>query len=216
MAVYHAFQSHDVALKGVLERLVVDSSLHARFLNTLARVEYLGAQSHIEGVSLERLSKATLQLNVEGTRHAWMLKKLACRLDRMVADSFGHQATVSGDVWDQYRLAVSRDVEEVLGVDTVESHQSDGHRQVCAAWCLLHRMVELYRAYEPLLAASGIPNVVAVIIDDKHAHLETMASNLFATDASFARHFDTLRDREYSRFREVWSHIEACVEVAAA
>ena len=216
MTAHQVFKPKVIALESALERLVVDSSLHARFLNTLSRLEFLEAQRGIASVDLHVFRKETLQFHVEGTRHAWMFKKLACRLDGTVADSFGHQATFAGDAWDEYQAALESAVNTTLQEASATLATVESGARTCASWLAAHRLTELYSVYEPMLAASGIPNVVAVIIEDKLVHIESLGDQLAALDDGLSSNLEVLSDVESNCFRRFWGHIEACVEVAAA
>ena len=77
-------QAADIEVGSALERIVAQPAIHARFINTLSRLEYVGARKLMKSQDSSGLDRETLQHLVEETRHAWMLKKLACRLDASV------------------------------------------------------------------------------------------------------------------------------------
>ena len=68
-------QAADVEVGSALERIVAQPAIHARFINTLSRLEYVGARKLMKSQDSSGLDRETLQHLVEETRHAWMLKK---------------------------------------------------------------------------------------------------------------------------------------------
>ena len=77
-----ACASHDNAsrTRAVLDRVVVEPRLHARFVNTLSRLEYVGVRKILKSRRSERLDIDGLQHILDEAVHALRLKKAAVAL----------------------------------------------------------------------------------------------------------------------------------------
>ena len=64
----------------LLDRIVVDREAHARFVNTLARLEYVGVRKILKSRRSERIDLDGLQHILDEAVHALRLKKAAVAL----------------------------------------------------------------------------------------------------------------------------------------
>jgi hypothetical protein len=64
----------------LLDRIVVDADLHARFVNTLSRLEYVGVRKILKSRRSERIGLDGLQHILDEAVHALRLKKAAVAL----------------------------------------------------------------------------------------------------------------------------------------
>ncbi len=92
--------------------------LHARFVNTLARLEYVGVRKILKSRRAERLDLDGLQHILDEAVHALRLKKAAAALGRRAASTsgtFADGATLAGDAGETYLQALDHRAEEALG-----------------------------------------------------------------------------------------------------
>src|ERR1043165_2351782 len=77
-----ACAAHDNAARTrrLLDRIVVDREAHARFVNTLARLEYVGVRKILKSRRSGRLGPGGLQHILDEAVHALRLKKAAVAL----------------------------------------------------------------------------------------------------------------------------------------
>src|SRR6188474_947111 len=77
-----ACASHDNAARTrrLLDRIVVDAPLHARFVNTLSRLEYVGVRKILKSRRSEHIGLDGLQHILDEAVHALRLKKAAVAL----------------------------------------------------------------------------------------------------------------------------------------
>ena len=64
----------------LLDRIVPDAQLHARFVNTLARMEYVGVRKILKSRRAEHLDLDGIQHILDEAVHAMRLKKAASAL----------------------------------------------------------------------------------------------------------------------------------------
>lgn len=161
-------------LERLLATIVEDGALHARFLNTLSRLEYVGVRKMLKARRADQLDLDGLQHILEEAVHATRLKKLA----RSVApagvcvETFGAEHTLCGDAAEAYFQAVDAAVLEIVG---------GKHPEACYA--LTSTAIEvrarcLYPAYQAALEEGGSRVSVASILTDEEQHLQQMAATL--------------------------------------
>ena len=210
------YNAATISVTDALERIVADPSIHARFLNTLSRLEYVGARKLMKSQDSGDLSKDTLQHLVEETRHAWMLKKLACRLDSSVAAGFSAELTVAGDEGEAYFQALDAEVTKTVTLSDASELSLRKLHYLYTSWLVELRAVAFYSAYEPLLSKAQVPNVLSGILGDETHHLEAMQKSIEAADPLFKNNIAHLIETEATIFQRFWREVEACVQVAAA
>ena len=216
MKVTNEYNAVNVPVREALERIVREPAVHARFLNTLSRLEYVGARKLMKSQDSADLSKNTLQHLVEETRHAWMLKKLACRIDPSVADGFSAELTVAGDEGEAYFQALDAEVSKTVTLSDASALSLGKLHYLYTSWLVELRAVAFYTAYEPLLREAQVPNVLSGILGDESHHLGAMQQSIEEADPLFQSHIDHLIQTEAALFQSFWREVEACVQVAAA
>src|SRR5262245_35092134 len=113
-----ACASHDNAVRTrrLLDRIVTDRETHARFVNTLARLEYVGVRKIIKSRRSERIGLDGLQHILDEAVHALRLKKAAVALAGSGDGvwTFADGATLAGNAGESYLQALDRRAEEAL------------------------------------------------------------------------------------------------------
>ena len=157
----------------MLERMVRDPALHSRFLNTLARLEYVGVRKILKSRRAERLDLEGLRHILEESVHALRLKKFAHAVAPPGAriETFSNEHTLEGDAAERYFQSVDRAATEATG-DNAE-----------ACYWLTSTAIEIrarsfYPTYQRVLRESGSSISVLSIIADEKEHLLQMSSQL--------------------------------------
>ncbi len=216
MKTTNTYQAADVEVASALKRIVAQPTVHARFINTLSRLEYVGARKLMKSQDSSELDRETLQHLVEETRHAWMLKKLACRLDASVSDGYGRDHTLAGDEGERYFQSLDAEVSKTVTLSDASALSLGKLHYLYTSWLVELRAVCFYSAYEPMLKAADVPNVLSGILGDETHHLTAMQRSIEAADPLFENHIKHLIDAEAELFQSFWREVEACVQVAAA
>ena len=209
-------QAADIEVGSALERIVAQPAIHARFINTLSRLEYVGARKLMKSQDSSELDRETLQHLVEETRHAWMLKKLACRLDASVEAGYGAEHTLAGDEGEHYFQSLDGEVSRTVTLSDASALSLGKLHYLYTSWLVELRAVSFYTAYEPLLKAADVPNVLSGILGDETHHLTAMQRSIESADPLFESHIEHLIQAEAELFQNFWRKVEACVQVAAA
>jgi hypothetical protein len=106
----------DGSLAALLDRIIAQPREHARMLNTLSRLEYVGVRKMLKTRRAERLNLDGLQHVLDETVHALRLKKAAlalagaCETVESVA-TFSDADTLAGDAAENYLQGVDHAAE---------------------------------------------------------------------------------------------------------
>ncbi|HET6148984.1 MAG TPA: hypothetical protein VFH68_15710 [Polyangia bacterium] len=166
-------------LEDLLDRIIPQPALHARFVNTLARMEYVGVRKMLKSRRAERIDLDGLQHLLDEAVHALRLKKAATALGAASAagvTTFSDADTLAGDAGEGYFQALDRRAE-------VELATFDGAERAEANYLLTSAAIEVraqafYPIYEQRLRAHGAPFSVSAITKDEDRHLEEMSQRL--------------------------------------
>src|SRR5581483_3981164 len=123
-------------LTALLDRIIPRPDLHARFVNTLARLEYVGVRKMLKSRRAERLDLDGLQHLLDEAVHALRLKKAATALAAAggaAVTTFADGDTLAGEAGEAYFQALDRHAELALapaesGGPLREAEPSDGAR----------------------------------------------------------------------------------------
>jgi len=97
----------------LLDRIIARPRDHARLLNTLSRLEYVGVRKMLKSRRAERLDLDGLEHLLDETIHALRLKKAALALadDRLAIATYGAGHTLAGEAGEAYMQGVDRAAE---------------------------------------------------------------------------------------------------------
>ena len=200
-----ACASHDNAARTrrLLDRIVVDRELHARFVNTLSRLEYVGVRKILKSRRSERIALDGLQHILDEAVHALRLKKAAVALAGAggAVATFADDATLAGDAGEGYLQALDRRAEEAL-LEVPPAERGEANYRLTSAAVEVRAQV-FYPIYDDCLRDSGAGFSVAAISKDEDRHLEEMAAGLERTLPDWRRHLEAVLAAEealYARF----------------
>src|SRR5580698_92804 len=165
----------------LLERILPDPKLHARFVNTLARLEYIGVRKILKSRRSERLDLDGLQHILDEAVHALRLKKAAASLGGASGTdvrTFAAGATLAGDAAENYLQALDHRAEEALA-DLPEAERAEANYLLTSAAVEVRAQV-FYPLYERILKTCDAGFSVAAISKDEDRHLDEMAAGLGA------------------------------------
>jgi hypothetical protein len=164
----------------LLDRIISQPALHARLVNTLARMEYVGVRKILKSRRSEHLDLDGLQHMLDETVHALRLKKgaLALAADPAKVATFSEADTLAGDAGEGYLQEVDRAAEAALEGLPAETRTELNYVLTSAA--IEVRAQAFYPMYEARLRAAGVAMSVAAIVRDEDRHLAEMAERLTA------------------------------------
>ena len=195
--------------RNLLERIVPHGRLHARFINTLARLEYVGVRKILKSRRSEHLELDGLQHILDEAVHALRLKKAAVALAGAGdgVSTFADGATLAGDAGEGYLQALDRRAEEALGDLPADDRGEANYRLTSAA--VEVRAQVFYPMYDETLRAHGAGFSVAAIMKDEGRHLAEMAADLERTLPDWRRRLELVLAAEETLFSRFLGAIES-------
>lgn len=194
--------------------VVADPPLHARFVNALARMEYVGVRKMVKARRAEALDAEGLQHLIEEAGHALRLKRAALALAGAGAErvaSFSAAQVLGGDAGEDYLQEVDRACEALLA-DAPEPARTEANYLLSSATIEV-RAAAFYPLYEAALRAAEAPFSVRPILRDEDRHLDAMRARLRAALGEAA---DGLLARALEREAPAFARWEAALSVAVS
>lgn len=193
----------------ILEAILARPALHARFVNTLARLEYVGVRKMLKARRAERLDLRGLEHILDEAVHALRLKRAATAIaaDARDVGTFAAPDTLAGDAGEDYFQAVDRAAERALS-DLPEPVRGE------ASYLLTSAVIEIraevfYPLYEAALQAAGAKLSVASILRDEDRHIDEVGRALAAAVPGWRERLDTVLAAEGPLFEQFLDALEA-------
>lgn len=190
----------DTQVVETLKALARNRELHARFVNTVSLLEYIGARKILKSQKESRMTAELLAHVAEEIRHAQALKRVALKLSDGKLESYSQDELLAGSEARAYIQAV--DHTPLLGG---EPSRDEFTSYLYATLLIEERANRIYPLYEPILAEAGFPGVLRGILQEEEAHLHDIRQDI---EASGAPELAPLREREEIAFLAWWSAVE--------
>jgi hypothetical protein len=204
-------------LESLLDRIIPRDDLHARFVNTLARLEYVGVRKMLKSRRAERLDLDGLQHLLDEAVHALRLKKAATALgaaSRTPVTTFANADTLAGDAGEDYFQALDRRAEATLA-DLDGGERAETNYLITSA-AIEVRAQAFYPIYEQRLRAHGAPFSVSAITKDEDRHLEEMSARLQTVLGADRRGLEAVLAEEEVLYGRFLSAAETAIAAALA
>lgn len=205
-----ASPSMESDLASFLSRVAETPALHARFLNTLSLLEYVGARKIYKSQPAGRFSVELLEHVVEEGRHALVLKKLAIRLGGEAVRTYAAAGLLAGAEATRYMQTLDRAAEADLEGSAIPM----GEERTWINYLLTTLLIEeradsVYPVYEPILRELGHGGLAAGIVAEEKRHLRDVFEALAGSDPSHQERLERLRPAERHAFASLlaaWSN----------
>lgn len=202
-------------LSSLLDRIAEDDRLHARFLNTLSYLEYVGARKIFKSRQAEGLDLEGLQHALEETGHAVRLKRLAVQLagDESLVSTYAPAHMLAGPEAEAWIQHLDRAAEQALA-DLPEARRPFCNYLLTSAAVEI-RAEAFYPLYERRVVANGVPVSVAGILRDETRHLAAMEAGLSRTLPEWKSRLERVLESEPSAFGAFLDALETGLPAAA-
>lgn len=164
-------------LAAALPGIVAEPFLHARMVNTLSRMEYVGVRKMLKARHVDLLDLDGVMHIVEEATHALRLKKAAIKLLGGVEDgvrTYSAADTLAGDGAEAYLQGVDHGCEELLASFNFEEPARSEANYLLSSFIIEIRAEAFYPMYEQALQDAGAPFSVRSILKDEVRHLAEM------------------------------------------
>jgi len=164
-------------LAAALPGIVAEPFLHARMVNTLSRMEYVGVRKMLKARHVDLLDLDGVMHIVEEATHALRLKKAAIKLLGGVEEgvrTYSAVDTLAGDGAEAYLQGVDRGCEELLASFNFAEPARSEANYLLSSFVIEIRAEAFYPMYEQALQDAGAPFSVRSILKDELRHLAEM------------------------------------------
>lgn len=190
-------------IKPILENIVSDNTLHAKWLNTLSYMENAGAKKISASEDKENVNLIILKHAAEEHRHAYYLKKQLDKLEGNLCKTYTNAELLTPNNTKFYLNALDVSVCRYLK----EQFNLSGSELKFAAYLFVTyaievRADELYPIYQEILTESRSKVNVKSIILEEEGHLEEMLNQLKTFSADWEKHAEVVIAIEQQMFND--------------
>lgn len=199
-------------IKSILENIVSNNTLHAKWLNTLSYMENAGAKKISASEHKENVNLIILKHAAEEHRHAYYLKKQLDKLDGSLCKTYTNDELLTPKNTKFYLNALDVAVCRYLK----EHFNLTGYELKFAAYLFVTyaievRADELYPVYQDVLTAAKSKVTVKSIILEEEGHLEEMLNQLRSFSPDWEKHAEVVIGIEQAMFNDWVSSLSAAV-----
>jgi uncharacterized ferritin-like protein (DUF455 family) len=191
-------------LKQLLQEIVAQPALHAKWLNALSMMENVGARKIAASEHPIHVDELMLKHAAEEARHAYYLKKQLKKLVESGYETYAQEGMMAPIASYHYLhrldVMVSRYLQTALSLK--------GQNLRYAAYLLVTYAIEiradgLYPVYQEVLQETGSRVSVRTIIAEEKGHLEEMTAQLTAYFGDWQLHAKRVESIEQTLF-DTW------------
>ena len=158
--------------KNILIRLIDSPLLHARFLNTLSLMEYMGARKIIKSQLEENIDTQILAHMTEEIRHAQIFKKMALKLSEGRLVTYRDSHLLAGSQGRNYIQSVDQSVAEIL------NYENSRRNYLLSTLIIEERANQLYPFYAQLMKPLGFGSQISNVFQEEKNHLEQIRQQI--------------------------------------
>jgi len=204
-------------LESFLAGVIAAPAVHARFVNTLSRLEYVGVRKMLKSRRSERMDLDGLQHVLDEGVHALRLKKAATALGSAAGvevTTFAPEHTLAGDAAEDYFQALDHRAEAAVA-DLPAAVRAETNYLLTSAAIEVRAQV-FYPIYDRRLAEGKAGFSVAAITKDEDRHLEEMKAGLQALASDWRARLEPVLTAEISLFAGLLDEMDAALTLARA
>lgn len=195
-------------IQKILENIVEDNVLHAKWLNTLSYMENAGAKKISASEHKEQVNLVILKHAAEEHRHAYYLKKQLDKLGGNLCKTYTNEELLTPNHTKFYLNAL-----DVAVCRYLKQHfKLAGYELKFAAYLFVTyaievRADELYPVYQEVLTRAGSKVNVKSIILEEEGHLEEMINQLKSFSTDWESHAELIIKIEQDMFHSWISNL---------
>lgn len=168
-----------VQLRKILDQIVPDRLLHAKWLNTLSYMEHVGATKIARTQSGPQATFMTLKHAAEEARHGFYLKKLAHRLDPKGIPNYEAAYLLAPVASHQFLYRLDLQASRLCYKAGLKGKELRSLAYLLVTYAIEVRADELYEVYQSYLGDYKVAKLsVQGIINEEEGHLAEMESEL--------------------------------------
>ena len=190
-------------IKPILQNIVSDTALHAKWLNTLSYMENAGAKKISASEHKENVSLIILKHAAEEHRHAYYLKKQLDKLGGNLCSTYTNAELLTPNQTKFYLNALDVAVCRYLKQEfNLSGYELKFAAYLFVTYAIEVRADELYPIYQDVLTAAGSKVNVKSIILEEEGHLEEMLNQLRTFSPDWEKHAEVVIKIEQEMFSD--------------
>lgn len=194
----------------LIQRILQQDHLHARWLNTLSYLENAGARKISACEDNTLVGIIQLKHAAEEHRHAYILKKQISKLAPVACPDYSNGYLFAAVSTRQYLalldIRCSRYLKKAFGLKGAELRYA---AYLFVTYLIEVRADELYPIYQRALSAASHSVTVKSIIAEEEGHLEEMIAQLNQFSDKWQAHAEILQEMEQGLFNRWVSSLES-------
>ena len=176
----------------ILERVANNKEWHAKFLNTLSYLEYIGARKMLKSLPAPVLNKSFLDHINEEIRHSLFLKSLAEKLTK-TKWGFKEQELIAG-------ASASHYFQEVDHYSSKFSFSNPVLNYLYTTYAIEQRAIIFYSLYNDILKKKNFPFTLQSILNDELEHLNSVLKEIQKTDPFWELNLEEISQFEHQKY----------------
>ncbi|MES0491917.1 MAG: hypothetical protein ABUK01_18120 [Leptospirales bacterium] len=203
--IYDEYNKKFPETNAILEAIVNNDQTHARWLNVLSYLEYIGSRKIFKTQTSEVMNETILRHASDEARHALILKQLIEKLDSNQLESYDSNNLLFGFSGFRYFQSLDAMVKNEIAKDARPKTQTAYLCYVYVSLIIEIRANWLYELYAKVLKKLNSPVSVSSIINDEVRHLaDTLKEieNIDDKQVNRIEHFVQQESEYFNRFYE--------------
>ena len=184
----------------ILERVITQDSLHARWLNTLSYLEYIGTRKILKSLPSAILNKAFLEHIQEESRHSLFFKALAEKISGTEKGYKEHEL-IAG-------IAAKNYFKQVDHYSVKFSFSNPLVSYLYTTYVVEQRALAVYSFYQDLLKKSKKPFSIQAVLNDEKEHLDFVIQRLKGMDPLWQKNLDEISHFEHQKYFSLLVEVE--------
>lgn len=165
------------SLAALMDRVVRDPDVHARWLNTLSYLEYIGFRKIVKSQDARMMTQATLLHANEEGRHALLLKSQSMKVGGERFDSYLPELLLCGEDAEAYFQSVDAGAEKLLS-EIASDEKLTRLTYFAVTWLVEVRALEVYGIYTSALKGIGLASPLTGLLKEEERHLRDVNAEM--------------------------------------
>lgn len=195
-------------LKKLIEDIVSDDVLHAKWLNTLSYMENCGARKISKCEHPTRTDLEMLKHAAEEHRHAYFLKKMIERVQPNTCPDYERSAMLGAFSSTQYLHKIDLFASRYLLAQGMQGEDLINGAYILVTYAIEVRADDLYPVYQEVLKKNGSTISVYNIIKEEEGHLEHIQRAMRVSLPNYEKHAKAIVEFETQLFEEWVNEIQ--------
>lgn len=184
----------------ILEKILSDTTVHARWLNTLSFLEYIGARKMLKALPAEQLDFTLLSHIQEESRHSLYFKKLA---QKVLGKNlyFKKEEMICSQQAEEYFQNVDQKAQTFCRKNPTLNY-------LYTTYMVEIRALSVYNIYNKILERKEASFRITNILTDEEAHMDFVIKAIKRLDPLADYNCEELKKAEHSFYFSLLHHLE--------